>query len=386
MLKPIDLVTFYDLFRLSKKQLLSLATDLELSSDSAGMSIAELSDEIYRKISTLQNSAEDLSEHSILSYYDAFFAGRGSISWFKSAEKDGSDTLSSFIKKLTEVDERKPFDRTLINSDFDEKLQNTDPLLIGATELLEGKFLLRYATKTGYSSQPSVTKNNTYLRFEIANVFIIPKNHIVEVRSSRIVATKIARAITKYIIDSGINEAVEFKQIDFNEDLQLDDDDGPVEYFSKKLKGTVLENVDIPKELYENMSKESIASMNNIFSAIDSRISASEPEGLIDVNTAIDNAQGSLFKNFPDVSFFALILSGLAKVDLGAESELRETPLYQSLGDHLKTKTTYIKFKPNISGTTSEEFTIRIGLTTNSVVFPINTTEDVIKSVRNSLF
>lgn len=381
MLEIIDLITYYDIAKLSKEQLISMAVDLKLSDVEKRMSSSEIASNIYKKILTFKAKKEtELERNFIEKYEDVFFSGRGAISWFLDTSE--VKNLKKFVEKLKNEDDRKPFEKKEI--DVETELQQIDPLLMGAFEFSDGHYLMRYVTKTGYVFQPGLTENKKSLRLELANVFIFPNKNLIEVRSSRNVSVKISRVISNYILEN-IDENVSFEKIDFNNDLALDTEEGPVEFFSRKLDGTIVENVDIPKNIYQDMSSELLDSINKIFVSIDARISVSNSDNIDDVNGEIDNAKSDILENFPDVPFFALILSGLEKVDLGSESELRDTPLYKSLSDHLKTKTSYIQFIPNIDGTKSEKFTIRIGLSTNSVVFPINTTEDVIMKVRDAI-
>ena len=129
------------------------------------------------------------------------------------------------------------------------------------------------------------------------------------------------------------------------------------------------------------MSEEEKDSVAQILIAINNRLNDTDGTSDSDVNAAIDDARGILADNFAGVPFTELILNGLTKVDLSSLKELQNTPLYSTLSNHLITKTSHIRFPFTTEGST-DTITIKVGLTTNTVVFPASSSEDALRTVR----
>jgi len=84
-------------------------------------------------------------------------------------------------------------------------------------------------------------------------------------------------------------------------------------------------------------------------------------------------AQGTLFTT--------MFLSGLEKVGLGGNNDLRAHALYNYLKPHVQQQGGYIHF----ASESGEDCTIRVGVTTNSIQFLTAATEKMVKYVRESV-
>ena len=83
--------------------------------------------------------------------------------------------------------------------------------------------------------------------------------------------------------------------------------------------------------------------------------------------------------------FSSLLLSGLETVGLGSNKELRNTPLYKYLKTNLTQTTGFIKIKVT-EGNVVNEYTVRVGIQTQSLFFTSDVSENVIGYVRKALF
>lgn len=380
-----DLITLSDLTKLTKDQLLDIATDMSLKEATPATQFINMATAIYNKA---KNNSE--AGQVIETKKDFIFAGRGSVSWYRvdrsdsKTEKDSKvNILDEYINFLKNKDEKHPFDECKLDDEYLRKafsgIKNTTPILLGAIDDND-KIFMRYTIKSGIRTDVGLFEAKEVPKMEIVTVLLIPDKSLIEIRTSSRSATKIHKAIVADIKEN-VYEKIQSSQISFKEDLKTED---PVNYFATKLHGTVVENVDIPSKIYETMTDDEKESISQILLAVDERLNPTEGTDDTDVNSTIDNARGSLANNFAGVSFTELILNGLTKVDLSSLKELLNTPLYTSLSNHLTTKTTYIQFPITINGST-ENVTIRIGLTMNTVVFSSSSTEKAISAVRNVL-
>ncbi|MDO6361334.1 hypothetical protein [Lactobacillus paragasseri] len=375
-----DLITFSDLTKLTKDQLIDIATDMSLKEASDSTQLIDIASAIYEKT---KNSAE--AGNILETRKNIIFAGRGSVGWFTLASSTSGNVLEEYIKYLKEKDQAKPFEKSKLQNDKNltnllSGVKNTVPILLGGIDNGD-TVLLRYAIRSGIRTEVNVFTAEEVPRIEIVTVLLVPSKDLIEIRASNRSASKVYRAIVSFIKEN-IVEDVKSKQFSFKNDIKTAD---PVKYLADKLKGQVSKNVDIPSKNYATMSDEEKESISQILEAINERLNDTDGADSIDINAIVDNAKGSLADNFSGISFTELILNGLTKVDLSSIKELLNTPLYSSLSNHLITKTTYIRF-PVITNGSTENITIRVGLTVNTVVFSSRTTEEAIQAVRKILF
>lgn len=368
-----DLITFYDLTKFTKSQLIDIATDMSLKEASNSYRLLDIASAIYTEAKSNVKSAKILESRK-----NILFARGGSVSWYrvKDAESNDSHVLIDFVTYLKEEDASKPFNESKLNdSNLNNNFTSTVPILLGAIDGGD-EILLRYAIKSGIRTSVNAFQTTEVPKIEIVTVVVSPKQDLLEIRASIKSASKVYKSIVSFIKDK-ICKTVESKQFSFKDEFGVD----PVTALASKIGGTVIENVDIPSKIYEEMSEEEKDSVAQILIAINNRLNDTDGTSDSDVNVAIDDARGILADNFAGVPFTELILNGLTKVDLSSLKELQNTPLYSTLSNHLITKTSHIRFPFTTEGST-DTITIKVGLTTNTVVFPASSSEDALRTVR----
>lgn len=74
-------------------------------------------------------------------------------------------------------------------------------------------------------------------------------------------------------------------------------------------------------------------------------------------------------------------MSGLEKIGLGSIRELRGLPLYDYLDKYLNKETGLILFDYVLNGTV-EEYSVKIGMNTNTFKFNVCAQEEVVEHIR----
>lgn len=361
-----DMLTYYDLLKLSKSQLINLASDLNLEEASNGSQISELAKAIFNSIKDSDRNRNIINKRN-----NCFFAGRGTVRWYKA----NSRAINDYIEYLKKEDKDKPFEKFKKDIDQDH-IETSSPKLLGAIDIEDGTFL-RFAARTGTISQPGLTENIVFPKIEIITLFINNERNLIEVRASSRIADNMINYISSFIENHDFSdESSALELFDLNE---VDGD--PVSYFVNELNGRDLENVDVPANI-QDFSEEDREDLLSIIQTIDNRVLDNGKTN--DINGIIDSAKSGVFGKYPKLTFLGLILIGLVKVNLGSNKELRDNLLYNSIQEYMITQTSYISFPCSVDGE-KMNFTIRVGLTTSTIYFPSSSTEEAIALVRKAL-
>lgn len=354
------LLAFPDISSQKKKILEEMCDDLGISRKSKSEDLANV---IWQELTNSDESKKKLKKYS-----NILLSTRGSVTWFETV----GETSLSGLKELLVSGEYNPFKT---RKEFSNAELNSTPKLFAASELNENEYLMRFVFRSGSMPVYSMNGREDIPRSTFATVYINEKMNVLEVRASQTVTHKVAQEVTKYLIDGGRQVKIAKKNI-------LDDyvDIGD---FSNALGGKFKEAIDVPEQVTDEMTDVQIATIASILKSIDKAL-YDDDDG--DLRTALVEAQSSLLEEYPNFSFLGLVLTGLGKVNLGSSiKDLRESPLYESLSPYLNTKSGYIDYKVSVSGVETEG-TIQVGLTTKTINFSKNTTEEMISFVRNKVY
>lgn len=355
MNKIVDIVFFPDLIKLPKESLKEICTDLRL--DTAGTSF-DLAQRLWDYVVSESREGLNLLENRLLS-------GKTSVTWFKVEELAG---LRDLKQKLQNAD----------NSLFENVLTieagdlTSEPKLIAAAEVNENEILLRYVYNSGNKRTISGTEVYITPKSEITTAYLNLSDGIVEVRTDARHATKIASAITNIV---GVNMVLEPQEI-------LAPYGNNVEQIANALDGELIDATSTPEIPLESFTEDQAQSILDILNALNSYFDDESETELIE---SLKSASESFGEHLLTAPFTALILNGMERVGMRTNvGDLRGQPLYDTLRPYLQHQGGFIKFKFPVNGV-DKSFTIRVGLTTDSVYFTTPATEEVIQYVRNNL-
>ncbi len=131
----------------------------------------------------------------------------------------------------------------------------------------------------------------------------------------------------------------------------------------------------VPSELIK-LTEEDGVKIANMIAIIDDYFEEKNSEILL---SRLDELEFDL----DGLSLSSLLLAGVDSVGMkirnDSENDMSNQSLYAILKDHLIEDSSYIRFKTTPNG---EQYTMRIGIKTNSIVFKSSVTEDVINYIR----
>ncbi|WP_313428341.1 hypothetical protein [Siminovitchia terrae] len=350
-----NIVFFPDVIKLPKEILKEVCTDLML--DTSGTSY-DLAQRLWDRINTENREGLRTSENRLL-------AGKSSVSWFKINE----GALRGF-KDLLQQSQSNPFETI-------EYIQASDltsePILIAAAEgNNDNEIYLRYAYNSGNRRSVSGTEVNIVPKSEITTVYIDTERDIIEVRTDARNAIKIASSIATII---GQNITLEQTRI-------LAPFGNNVEQIANALSGELIDATSTPEFVFEDFNQQQTAAIINILNALNDFFDDENEEDLIE---NLKNASETFGEHLLTAPFTALILNGMERVGLRVnEGDLRGQPLYDTLRPYLQHQGGFIKFNRPINGV-EKPFTVRVGLTTDSIFFTTPATEEVIRFVREQI-
>lgn len=356
MHKITDIVFFPDVLKLPKQILKEICTDLGL--DTGGVSY-DLALRLWDTINGENRSGLEACENRLL-------AGRSSVTWFK-IENVGA--LEGF-KELLQQQQPNPFEE--INHMAASDL-TSEPIMIAAAEgNNENEIFLRYVYNNGNRREVSGTEVRLVPKTEIATVYIDTEMDIIEVRTDARNANKIASVIARMI---GQEISLEQREI-------LAPFGNNVEQIANALNGELVDATSTPDFFIEDFNQEHTAAIINILNALNDFFDDEDEEQLVDSLKLSSEIFGEHLLTAP---FTALILNGMERVGLRVnEGDLRGQPLYDTLRPYLQHQGGFIKFNRTINGV-AKSFTVRVGLTTDSIYFTTPATEEVIQFVREQI-
>jgi hypothetical protein len=359
MLTIQNICLIKDIVGLPKDTLKDICTNSGLPTDGTVNDLALRIWEHIRENRVNQNNALENVKNRIL-------AGKTAVTWYSSVVEGA---LRDAKQVIIESSPFNPFEEVVLPQI--ENLTKT-PVLIGAASGdTESEYYLRFIYKSGVirdyyrdvEARP-VTK--------LCTVYVNEENGIVEVRSEPKVAKEIASSLFKLLRQRTFMEQYEV--------LAPYGDD--VEKLADALEGEVIDTSSKPEEsILEGFQTEQAEAIVDILTALDSYFSEQDIDSL---RENLSKAQEIFGDNILNTPFTAIILAGLQKVSMGSDRELRGQPLYDFLRPYLQHQTGFIRFSFPENGVL-QQYTIRVGLRTNSIFFVSPATENVIKYVREKI-
>lgn len=355
MNKVTDITFLPDLIKLPKESLKEICTDLRLDTTGTTFDLAQ----------RLWDYLADGNRDGLESLENRLLSGKTSVAWFKAVDLQALRGLKQHL-----IDGEHDFFGNVLTIEASEL--TSEPKLIAAAELNENEILLRYVYNSGNRRTISGTQVFTTPKSEITTAYLNLNEGIVEIRTDAKNATKIASAITKI---GDLDIVLEPKAIlaPFGND---------VEQIASVLNGELIDATSTPELDLEDFTEEQAQAILNILNALNSYFDDESETELIE---SLKNASETFGDHLLTAPFTALILNGMERVGMRTNvGDLRGQPLYDTLRPYLQHQGGFIKFKFPVDGI-EKNFTIRVGLTTDSVYFTTPATEEVIKYVRENL-
>lgn len=353
------LLIYSDIVKVPKTTLIEMCVDLSISD--IGNSL-DLSNRVWNEIS---NSNEN--KDKITKYSNVLLATRGSVSWFE-VEKGSLVGLKELILEKTDIFTKK--------NNYNNNELDTTPQIFGGHINDDGTYILRYVFRMGSIPIYSLEGREEIPKISTATVFIDEANETLEVRSSQTVSTKVAKEVISFLTE--IENPIEIRRKEI-----LSNYENNIGKFANSINGTFKEAIDIPELMLDELEEDKISIIGDVLKSIDKAIYG---EDTIDLDQSLSEAKEAFGESSINLSFLSLVLAGLGKVQLGSSiSDIRESPLYDSLSPYLINKGGFIDYKVIIDGVETIG-TIQVGLTTNTINFSQNTSEEMISFVRKSIY
>jgi len=342
-----------DLFKLTKSVLKDIAADLDIDTS---LNKNELVMRIYP-------ARTRFSEETISKIENRILATKATaVTWYRFDDGLSVDEFRRLIR------ENSNFDPFTSRNPIQESDVTTDPeLLIGSKGLNDSGTFLRYIYKSGVRYETTPTMIRTISKSAISTVYYDANRGILEIRGDTRKAPDIARKVAQTLQLQITMEPIEAP---FEQEMGA---------IADRLNGQLTEATSKPELYFEEFSEDEMNSVVNVLKALDEYMQTKDSDVL---ETHLQNASDSFMQGEAIVPFAALVLSGMETVGMAGSSEIRTLPLFSYLNPYLQHQGGFIKF-PFIIRNVEETFTIRIGITTQSVVFVSQVTEGVIDFVRD---
>lgn len=349
-----DIMLVQDLFKLAKPILKDIAADLDIDTS---LNKNELVMRIYPERNRF--SAETISkiENRILATKST------AVTWYRF---DGELTTEEFRRLIRE--NTRFFDPFNEMNPIQESDVTTSPeILMGSTALNNSGTFLRYIYKSGVRYETTPTMIRTVSKSAISTVYYDGDKGILEIRGDTRKAPDIARKVAQTL---GLQIILEPIEAPFEQEMGT---------IADSIGGQLTEATSKPELYFEEFNEDEMNSVVNVLKALDEYMQTKDSDVL---ETHLQNASDSFMQGEAIVPFAALVLSGMETVGMAGSSEIRSLPLFSYLNPYLQHQGGFIKFPFTIENV-EETFTIRIGITTQSVVFVSQVTESVIDYVRS---
>lgn len=246
----------------------------------------------------------------------------------------------------------------------------TAPVMIGgAVGDSEEEFYLRFIYKNGVRKEFYGTEITISPVSEITTVYVNQQLGIIEVRAESKKAEKVASALARII-----NKEITLEPITAPFQLSIGE-------IADALGGELIDTTSKPELILDNFGDEQAHAVVSILAGLNDYFKTNEI-GVLE--NCLKKANEFFDEQTLTIPFTALILSGMEKVGLAGERELRGLPLYDSMDPFLNHQTGFIRFKFPDEGI-EKVYTVRIGLKTYSIYFTTPANESVIKFVREKL-
>lgn len=356
MNKIVDIAFFPDILRLPKQTLKEICTDVRLDTNGTAYDLAQ---RLWDSIKTGNREGLTVVENRLL-------AGKTTVTWFKI---DNEGALSRFKEILQQI-QNNPFEsiKKIEASDL-----TSEPMLIAAAEgKNNNEIYLRYAYNSG--NRRSINGTEVYLvpKSEITTVYIDTEKDIIEVRTDAKNSIKIASSIATMV-----DQQITLQHVEILAPFGKD-----VEQIANALNGELIDATSTPEFVFEDFNEQQATAILDILNALNDFFDEENEETLIE---NLKSASETFGEHLLTAPFTALILNGMERVGLRVnEGDLRGHPLYDTFRPFLQHQGGFIKFKRPIGGI-EKSFTVRVGLTTDSIFFTTPATEEVIQYVREQI-
>ncbi len=354
-----DLILPSDFARLLKYDLKSICSSLGVSTDGNN---AVLADAIWKEM-----KADSKIKGRILNEWlpSHLLAGKTAVTWFRpnsEIESLKSKIISNYKFNIFE------------NIRFPESTTNPELSIFGGfDDIVNGKYFFRFALNGWQSPHWEQERLVSTPKVSFITAIYFVHDNLLEVRAEPTNATRIATWLA-----SVISDGIVFQRVELNTKTGSDIGD-----FADVLNGRLVEAVASPELSLTDFSPEQATAMAQILSALDQFFVDDDGDKIID--TLRQEGQVLMEENLVPLGLTSLILMGLEKVGMGVDQkDLRRQPLYEFLQPYLKHHTGFIELTVKDNGEL-KNYTVRIGLTTNSVYFATHATETVIQYVRERI-
>ncbi|GEO26848.1 hypothetical protein AAC03nite_26330 [Alicyclobacillus acidoterrestris] len=355
-----EIILLSDIVKLPKETLKDICINLDVPDTG---SIGELAERVWNKAKEGQQQKSIVFE----TCKDRIFCGRTSSMWYYSTS-EGIRGVKELLSQGTNGSN--PFEHMRIP---DRESLTSDPVLICAAEgEEEGEYLLRYTYKTGVTREVFVDSVSTHARSAVTTVRVNEEQGYIEIRTEPKAADRIAKTFAQAIrqqVTIGVKPIM--SRFGYN-----------IEEIADALGGELVDAVGKPQIYLDEFTQNHATSVIRILAALDSYF---ESEDIEELQQRLNEARELLGDEYAAVPFTVLILNGMEKVGLGVKDrDLRGLPLYDYLKTNLEHQGGYVQFSVNEGGV-EHQYTVKIGLKTNSIYFITPATEQAMTYVRERL-
>ncbi|GAV21626.1 hypothetical protein [Carboxydothermus pertinax] len=357
MLQIENIAFWSDIISLPKETLRDICIKLELSDKGT---VDELCERIWERIrgnKELQLYALENARHQLL-------GGKRSITWF-TLDTDLHGFKNIIISSLS----FNPFEEIKIP---ETNAITTEPVIIaGAEGDSPGEYYLRFMYRVGNVRFVYGTEVSYRPQAEITTAYINESKKIIEVRSEPKKAEKIAQSLARIA-----HQQINLSQIKFVDQFRYN-----AEAIADALCGQLFDAKARP-ETFENISEDQAKIVVEILNELDKYLANEDFDAL---KTFLESTREKFGEECLATPFTALILNGLNRIGMGVNGrDLRGLPLYDYIRPFIQPQGGYIQF-PYSENNVMKLYTIRVGLTTNSIQFITPATEGVLRYIRDRL-
>lgn len=355
MNRIFDIIFMQDLFKLTKSTLKDLATELNIDSS---LTKNELVIKIFAE-------KDNLSAETITKIESKILATKStSVTWYRIDKIFSAEDFRNKLKKNSKID---PF--TTIGTIKENDITTTPKLISASSSAYKHGIFLRYVYKSGVRYEQTLTSIKTIAKTSISTVYYDADNGIIEIRGD----TRKAEDVVKQIANS-IDNNITFTLIEQPFTQEMGD-------IADKLNGQLTEATSKPEFYFEEFSDDDSKAIVDVLKALDDYIENKDSSSL---ENALQNASDVFQQGDLITPFATLILSGMETVGMAGTNEIRTLPLFSYLHPYLQHQGGFIKFAYT-DGHIEQNYTIRIGINTKSIVFMSQVSESLIDYVRTNV-
>ncbi len=361
-----DLIYPRDLLGMPREVLDVIVRRLNLDENVEG-TVPGLATQIWRYV----NETNDVSP--LTSMLDRVFAGRIGLAWYRPRN---IQIITGAERRLREG--RTNFYDTRINWNAGD-LNSGHAMVVGAAQTEMAGQEVTIVRLVAKLRDERVTDGLSFERKPViilASLVLNPAHGCIEIRANSEAVPKLIERISVLL---GIPETEMRPELiaPFAE---------RAEEVADQLGGRLVSTRSRPDTIIQQMQPSQVEAVVEILGAVDQAIS--DPDS-IDLPSVIVSARErlSLGGAYADLPLSTLVLANFQSIGMTAEEnrDAREGPLYQFARPGIHHHGGYIRF-PVLLGNRTDQHTIRLGATTNSVAFITKADEYAIARVRQVLF